>query len=76
MTDRPNISNRLAILRASRDLTQREVAKFMNLDVTMISKQESGDRRMSRDQAKQYSDLYRCTLLELFLDPNDVLDSE
>ena len=72
---REKIGNRLAILRQARDLTQGEVARFMDLDVSTISKHEVGDRRMSPEQARLYSNLYRCTLLEVFLDPADVYDA-
>jgi transcriptional regulator with XRE-family HTH domain len=73
---REQIKNRLAELRRERGLTQADVSRIFGFHVTLISKQETGDRYLSRAQAVKYATLYRCTLLELFLDPNDVPDAE
>ena len=40
-------------IRAKKELTQREVANAANVDVTMISKIELGDRRPSVEVAKK-----------------------
>lgn len=40
-------------LRAKKDLTQQEVANAANVDVTMISKIELGERRPSVEVAKK-----------------------
>lgn len=75
MAEREKIANRLASLRKERGLTQSEVGRYMELDFTTVAKQEAGDRGLSRIQALRYATLYRCTLMELFLDPNDVPDA-
>lgn len=74
MSRRERVSNRLQLLREARPLTQEEVGRFMGLDMTTVSKHESGTRRMSAEQATRYAGLYRCSLLELFLDPRDVFE--
>lgn len=40
-------------IRAQQNMTQQEVAKAANVDVTMISKIELGERRPSVDVAKK-----------------------
>lgn len=72
MKKREKIYNRLAELRQKRGLTQAQVAKILHLDITMVCKQEAGDRRISSEQAKVLARLYGCDHMELYLD----LDSE
>ena len=70
------IRNRLAQLRRARDLTQEEVGRFLGLTVSMICKHETGDRRIRQEHAQNYAKLYRCTELELYLDPENIFESD
>lgn len=61
--------NRLAELRAKRDLTQQEVATLIGCDVATVSRHETGSRTMAPDTVTKYAKLYRCRTYELFLPP-------
>jgi transcriptional regulator with XRE-family HTH domain len=68
--------NRLKWFRQDRMLSQREVAKLVERDVATVSRHETGDRGLSRDDIKKYAQVYKCESWELFIEPEDVLDTE
>lgn len=59
--------NRLKEQRERSRLTQKEVAKLLEIDVTTISKHEAGTRGLSSEDVKKYSDLYKVQSHELFM---------
>lgn len=49
-------------------LSMAEVAKLIDCDEATVSRHETGQRSMSREQILKYAKLYRCETHELFLD--------
>lgn len=56
------ISMRFKQLRESSNLTQAQIAKFLNIDQSYISKFEKGERNLSVDLLEKICDLFGCTL--------------
>jgi transcriptional regulator with XRE-family HTH domain len=61
--------NRLKSLRERSRLTQKELAKLMDCDFTTISKHESAERGLTKDEIKKYAAIFKCASYELFIDP-------
>jgi len=68
--------NRLRELREARKLTQQEVAKFLDMDHTTISRHESGSRSLSPEDIQKYARLYKVESYALFIDPKDLQERE
>lgn len=68
--------NRLAALRERSRLTQQEIAKLLDLDVTTVCKHESGARSLSQQVVAKYAQVYKVQTLEIFLNPDEVLEEE
>jgi DNA-binding XRE family transcriptional regulator len=49
-------------------LTQAELAKLMDLSVTMINKHEAGSRSLTREQIIRYAEIFKVETHELFQD--------
>lgn len=65
---RPRAKNRLAELRAKGVvLSQNQVGKLVGLDGATVSRHESGDRSMTREQIILYAELYGVQTHELFV---------
>lgn len=69
MEDNQVNTNRLAILRAESKLTQKEVAKLMDLDVTTICKHETGNRNPTAEEIERYAKLFKVSSYEIFMAP-------
>jgi transcriptional regulator with XRE-family HTH domain len=67
--------NRLRLLREERKLTQKEVAKVLDIDYTTVSKHESGDRGLSPEDVRKYAALYKVESYELFMNPATLSDA-
>ena len=50
-------------------LSQDQVALLMGCDSTTVSRDESGDRSISRERLVAYAQLYRCQTYEIFMEP-------
>ena len=59
-------------IRAKNELTQQEVANAANVDVTMISKIELGDRRPSVEVAKKIAAVLGFKWTRFFEDEDDL----
>lgn len=55
-------SKRFKDLRESSSLTQGQVANFLNIDQSYISKFENGERKLSVDTMEKICDLFGCNL--------------
>jgi len=64
------ISTRFKELRESSNLTQAQIARFLNIDQSYISKFEKGERNLSVDLLEKMCDLFGCTL-KYFEDENE-----
>ena len=64
------ISTRFKELREGSNLTQSQIAKFLNIDQSYISKFEKGERNLSVDLLEKMCDLFGCTL-KYFEDENE-----
>lgn len=58
--------NRLKEQRERSRLTQKEVAKVLDMDVTTVCKHEAGSRGLAPDDVKKYAGLYKVQSYELF----------
>ena len=63
--------NRLAVLREQSKLTQSEVAKLLDIDVTTVCKHESCERALPHEAIQSYSKLYKVQSYELFFHNED-----
>ena len=61
--------NRLRTLRAESKLTLAEVAKCLDLDLSTVSRHESGARGLTQDDIRAYARLYKVESLAVFMDP-------
>ena len=59
-------------IRAQQNMTQQEVAKAANVDVTMISKIELGERRPSVEVAKKIAAVLGFEWTRFFEDEDDL----
>lgn len=67
--------NRLGVLRrAGVVLSQQQVAILIGSDPTTVSRHESGERSMTREQMMAYAQLYRVPSAELFVPPEGFED--
>ena len=66
---RPRAKNRLAELRAKGIvLSQNQVGRLIGCDGTTVSRHESGERSMTRDQIIAYAELFSVPTHELFVE--------
>lgn len=65
----PPEKNRLRQLRTGSKLTLEEVAKLLDMDVSTISRHETGDRNLTKPDIKAYSRLYKVSSIDIFIDP-------
>lgn len=70
MTAINTIGNRLRALREKSGLNQAQLAAFLDVDQSYISKCEKGERQLSVDALEKACCLFGCTLSEL-TDGND-----
>ncbi|SHK49409.1 DNA-binding transcriptional regulator, XRE-family HTH domain [Hathewaya proteolytica DSM 3090] len=55
-------SRRFKELRESSNLTQAQIASFLNIDQSYVSKFEKGERKLSIDILEKMCNLFGCTL--------------
>lgn len=55
-------SRRFKKLRESSNLTQAQIASFLNIDQSYVSKFEKGERKLSVDIMEKMCNLFGCTL--------------
>lgn len=67
-TPLPPRNNRLSEQREKSRLTQKEVAKLLDIDFTTVSAHENGRRGLTQSEIKKYAALYKVESYELFLD--------
>lgn len=64
-----NIANRIKELREQAHLRQNQVAAYLGVDQSYLSKIETGERAISVEQLERLSELYGCAL-EVFENPD------
>ena len=64
-----NIGQRIKELREQANLRQSQVAAYLGIDQSYLSKIESGERSISVDQLERLAELYGCDLAA-FNDPS------
>ncbi len=62
----PARPNRIKEQREKSRLTQKELAKLMDIDFTTISKHESGNRGPTPEEVKKYAQIFKCQSYEIF----------
>ena len=62
MIDAIKLGNRIRSLREKSKLTQSQVAMFLGVDQSLVSKYEKGDRSISSDVIESLCDLFCCPL--------------
>lgn len=76
MDDTRPYPNRLKGLRESRELTQAEVAKLTDQDVTTVCRHESQTRKLPREAVQKYSRIFKVDTIEIYFDPKDLYESD
>lgn len=64
-----NIGARIKALRSQATLTQTQVAAYLEIDQSFLSKIEAGERSVTVEQLERLAELYGCEL-EAFSNPN------
>jgi Fic family protein/DNA-binding transcriptional regulator YiaG len=59
------LNSKLKILRLSKGLKTHEIASYLSIDQSLISKFESGTRKPTKDQIAQLNELFGCVQNEL-----------
>ena len=49
-----------------------ELALLVSYHPTTVSKHTSGDRPLTREAAQAYAGVFKCDLLDVFLDPDEL----
>jgi transcriptional regulator with XRE-family HTH domain len=62
------IGAKMKRLRETAGLSQQQVADFLEVDQTTISKCENGERRFQTDQLEQLADLFGCAIKNIVSD--------
>jgi transcriptional regulator with XRE-family HTH domain len=62
--------NRIRFLRRRSRLTQKELAKLVDRDLSTVSRHESGLREMDERDIIDYSRVFKCRSYEIFMKPN------
>lgn len=62
------IGNNIKKLREQIGLSQKNIAEYLNVDQSLISKIESGERSLSIDLLEKLSNLFCCPLKKLLAD--------
>ncbi|MCL4560149.1 MAG: helix-turn-helix domain-containing protein [Chloroflexi bacterium] len=60
-----SIGHKVKGLREMAGLSQTQIAQFLNIDQSTISKCEKGERQFQVDQLEQLSSLFGCSLADL-----------
>lgn len=70
-TARP-VRNRIAELRLAQKLTQVELAKLVDIDMSSVSKHEAGERVPSAETIERYAKVFKVSTLEIFMHPDEL----
>nr|DAU52928.1 MAG TPA: helix-turn-helix domain protein [Caudoviricetes sp.] len=70
------LGERIKHLRKSREMTQRTLAKFVNVEVNHISQIERGTRYPSLLLIYKFSEVLRYPVMEFFKFPKNAFDSK
>ena len=60
--DRPNIGNKIKELRTQAGFNQSVIAEYLQVDQSLISKIEKGEREASTDVLKKLAELFGCNV--------------
>lgn len=58
--------NRIKVLRETSKLTQKELAKLLDIDHTTVNKHENHLRPISKELVESYSAVFKVSSVELF----------
>lgn len=61
MSDLKNLGKRIQHFREKVGISQKEVAEYLSLDQSMISKMENGERKITLDVVEKLSSLFCCS---------------
>lgn len=68
LIDMKKVGPRLKVLRESVNLTQKDIASYLSVDQSLVSKFETGERSISSDMLKSLSNLYCCPVPSMISD--------
>lgn len=69
MVTQDRLKNRIRELRERSNLTQKELAKLLDLSAGAVTRHELGERALSASQVEAYARVFKVSTYELFLDP-------
>ena len=72
------VSNRLKVLRERSRLTQKEVAKILGVNDSIVSRHENSERSLTARYVRDYAQIYKVDTWEIFMDPqvyNEIEDA-
>lgn len=61
------MKNNLRKLREARSLTQKEVAKLLDLSISAVCRHEVSSRGLTLDKVEAYAGLYKVSAAEIFV---------
>lgn len=67
-----NTGTKIKQLREKSNLTQKQIAEFLSIDQSLVSKIENGERSISSDNLNQLAALFCCPISALVSDENIV----
>lgn len=73
MNDMKELGRRLSFFRQNHELTQSNVAEYLNVDQSLISKIEKGERNIDSVSLEALADLYLVTVEDLIDGKDDEL---
>jgi transcriptional regulator with XRE-family HTH domain len=68
--------NRIAVLRQRQKLTLDELATLTGFHITTVCRHQSEKRPLTRAAAQAYAKIFKCDMLEIFMDPDELFLSE
>lgn len=72
MVDLKNVGKNIKVLREKSGLNQKQVAEFLDLDQSMISKIEKGERNISADLIDKLANLFCCPVSSIVYGDKDL----
>ncbi|SCJ53375.1 Helix-turn-helix domain [uncultured Clostridium sp.] len=60
--------NNLVVLRCIKGLKQKDISDYLGIALQTYCNKENGNREFSLSEAKKLSDLFNCTIDEIFFD--------
>lgn len=71
-TENINMGERIKYLRKKNNLTQKNIAGFLNVNQSFISKVEKGERSLSLDALEKLATLFGINLQTFYTDINEI----